>query len=157
MERRKLVILTQYFPPEMGAPQSRLFETASGLVKLGWQVEVITAMLTKREWIGLSSDYDLFINTTNFDNTPVSVIEAMALGLPVVSTNVGGVPYLIENGVNGCLIEKTNVEDMFHSLSSILDNQSFAETLSRDARKKAEKFDWEHIKPLWLKVFEETQ
>jgi len=44
MERRKLVILTQYFPPEMGAPQSRLFETASGLVKLGWQVEVITAM-----------------------------------------------------------------------------------------------------------------
>jgi len=87
----------------------------------------------------------------------VSVIEAMALGLPVVSTNVGGVPYLIENGVNGCLIEKDNVEDMFHSLSSILDNQTFAETLYRNARKKAETFGWENVKPLWLKVLEETE
>jgi len=111
-----------------------------------------TGRLTKREWIELSSDYDLFINTTNFDNTPVSVIEAMALGLPVVSTNVGGVPYLIENGVNGCLIEKDNVEDMFHSLSSILDNPSFAEMLSQFARKKAKTFDWEEVKPLWLKL-----
>ncbi|MEM4171107.1 MAG: hypothetical protein QW037_05430, partial [Thermoplasmata archaeon] len=40
----KLVILSQYFPPEMGAPQSRLFETALGLQNRGWAVSVITAM-----------------------------------------------------------------------------------------------------------------
>lgn len=44
METKKIVILTQYFPPEMGAPQSRLFETAKGLKELGWDVFVITAM-----------------------------------------------------------------------------------------------------------------
>ena len=55
-------------------------------------------ILKKEEWIDLSKDYDIFINTTNFDNMPVSVMEAMALGLPVVSTNVGGLPYLIEDG-----------------------------------------------------------
>jgi glycosyltransferase involved in cell wall biosynthesis len=41
---KKIVILSQYFPPEMGAPQSRLYETAVGLKQLGWEVIVITAM-----------------------------------------------------------------------------------------------------------------
>lgn len=43
-KRMRLVILTQYFPPEIGAPQSRLYETALGLQRLGWEVEVITAL-----------------------------------------------------------------------------------------------------------------
>lgn len=43
MEKR-LVLLTKYFPPEMGAPQSRLYETVLGLQKRGWEVLVITAM-----------------------------------------------------------------------------------------------------------------
>ena len=53
----------------------------------------ITGILRKAEWIELSKDYDVFINTTNVDNMPVSVIEAMALGMPIVSTNVGGIPF----------------------------------------------------------------
>ncbi len=65
---------------------------------------VFTGLLSKAEWIALSADYDIFINTTNFDNTPVSVIEAMALGLPVVSTDVGGMPHLINHGQDGWLI-----------------------------------------------------
>ncbi len=44
MIERKIAIITQYFPPEMGAPQSRLYETAAGLTRLGWKVEVITAL-----------------------------------------------------------------------------------------------------------------
>jgi len=76
----------------------------------------------------------------------------MALGLPVVSTNVGGVPYLIENGVNGCLIERASIDDMFQALCRIIENPSFAEMLSRIARKKAKTFDWEEVKPLWLKL-----
>lgn len=44
MNKHKLTIITQYFPPEMGAPQSRLWETAIGLKKRGWQIQVITAM-----------------------------------------------------------------------------------------------------------------
>ncbi len=42
--RSRLVILTQYFPPEIGAPQSRLYETALGLQRLGWEVEIITGL-----------------------------------------------------------------------------------------------------------------
>ena len=46
---------------------------------------------------------DVFLNTTNYDNTPVSVLEAMACGLPLVSTNVGGIPYLLEDGKTALL------------------------------------------------------
>ena len=49
----------------------------------------ITGRLDKKDWIKLAADYDIFINTTDFDNHPVSVIEAMGLGLPLVSTEVG--------------------------------------------------------------------
>jgi len=44
MKDQRLVILSQYFPPEMGAPQSRLYETAKGLKQLGWEVTILTAL-----------------------------------------------------------------------------------------------------------------
>ena len=74
------------------------------------QVDVkLTGKLNKTEWINLAKDYNIFINTTNFDNMPVSVIEAMALGLIIVSTNVGGMPFLIKNKKNGLLVPPNNV------------------------------------------------
>ena len=54
----------------------------------------------KKEKKELASKHDIFINTTHFDNTPVSVMEAMALGLPVISTNVGVIPFLLTNEQN---------------------------------------------------------
>ena len=60
--------------------------------------------MRKKDWAALSVDYDFFINSTDVDNTPISVIEAMALGLPVISTDVGGMPFLIEDGKDGILV-----------------------------------------------------
>ncbi len=65
-------------------------------------------LLKKEDWIKLSSNYDIFINTTNYDNMPTSVIEIMALGLPIVSTNVGGLKYLHEDGVDALLVDKND-------------------------------------------------
>src|SRR5258708_22366907 len=49
---------------------------------------------------------DIFLNTSSIDNTPVSVLEAMAAGLCVVSTNVGGIPYLLESGREAFLVRQ---------------------------------------------------
>jgi L-malate glycosyltransferase len=106
--------------------------------------------LSKKEWIGLSANYDIFINTTNVDNTPVSVIEAMALGLPVVSTNVGGMPYLLDHGNTGILVERNNAKEMASAIKFLLENSDRANTISNKARLKVENFDWEKVKPLWL-------
>lgn len=92
---------------------------------------------------------DIFINTTNFDNMPSSVIEAMACGLPVVSTNVGGLPYLIDDGVDGVLVPPNNVQAMAAAVQRVLVEPDLAEKLSSNARKKAESFDWSIILPKW--------
>lgn len=97
-----------------------------------------TGLLPKAEWIALSAEYDIFLNTTTVDNTPVSVIEAMALGLPVVSTNVGGIPYLINDGKEGMLVERGDVDGMCNALIEIIGQRALAAQLSRSGRKKAE-------------------
>ena len=97
---------------------------------------------------------DIFINTTNVDNTPVSVIEAMACGLCIVSTNVGGIPYLIDDGVDGLLVPPDNAEAMAEAVKKILNNPELAQKLSANARKKTEQFDWERIIPMWEEVFQ---
>ena len=109
-----------------------------------------TGKLSKAEWIDLSESYDIFINTTNVDNTPVSLIEAMALGLPIVSTNVGGIPYLISHEENGLLVESNNVESMMEAVAKLLEDQKMAERLSIAGRRKSEEFDWKKVKLKWL-------
>ena len=108
--------------------------------------------LTKEEWIPLSGHYDIFINTTSVDNTPVSVIEAMALGLPVVSTNVGGLPYLIEEGETGLLVEPDDIKAMAEAIRKLLSDSLLAEKISRNARKKVENFDWQKLRQNWLEL-----
>ena len=106
--------------------------------------------LTKSEWINLSQDYNIFINTTNFDNMPVSVIEAMALGLVVVSTNVGGMPYLIEHNKDGILLEPDNVKVFVDAIKQVSENSETAEAMTLHARHKVEQFDWNVVKHLWF-------
>ena len=111
-----------------------------------------TGTLSKEAWIKRSEEFDVFINTTNFDNTPVSVMEAMALGLPVVSTNVGGMPFLIENNVDGILVEKENVEEMTNAIKKLFETDAIA--LANRARSKAKSFGWEQVKVKWFEILD---
>jgi glycosyltransferase involved in cell wall biosynthesis len=111
----------------------------------------LTGVLSKSDWHKKSEDFDIFINTTNFDNTPVSVMEAMALGLPVVSTNVGGMPYLIKDGVDGILVEKENAQAMKDAIVSLL-VENTSQEVAVNARKKAESFAWKSVKKQWFEL-----
>ncbi len=110
---------------------------------------IFKGKLEKEEWISVSQEYDIFLNTTNFDNMPVSIIEAMALGFPVISTNVGGLHYLIEKNKTGILIPPNNVEGFENAIITLLNNPEMVADLSTNARRKAESFDWEKVKHLW--------
>ncbi|MCG2611241.1 glycosyltransferase family 4 protein [Flavobacterium sp. SM15] len=111
-----------------------------------------TGKLSKTQWTQLSADYDIFINTTHLDNTPVSVMEAMALGLPVVSTNVGGLPFLIKNEKEGLLVNDKDVMGMVNAVEKLLADEELSNKLSVSGRSKAETWDWEQVKLLWKKV-----
>jgi glycosyltransferase involved in cell wall biosynthesis len=95
---------------------------------------------------------DIFLNTTHLDNTPVSVIEAMACGLPVVSTNVGGIPYLLEHGKTALLVQPGNVGEMAAAVNRLMTDPDLAAQLSANGRKLAESFDWEVVLPQWCRL-----
>jgi glycosyltransferase involved in cell wall biosynthesis len=99
------------------------------------------------------SHADIFLNTTNVDNTPVSVLEAMACGLCVVNTNVGGIPYLLRNEHDALLVSPNNELEMAAAIRRVLCEPGLAARLSWNARREVEKFDWSAIFPSWQKIF----
>jgi glycosyltransferase involved in cell wall biosynthesis len=96
---------------------------------------------------------DIFLNTSEIDNTPVSVLEAMACGLCVVSTNVGGLPYLLRNGEDALLVPPRDPEAMAAAVRHLLREPALAEKLSRNGRLKAEAHDWSKVLPEWEALF----
>jgi glycosyltransferase involved in cell wall biosynthesis len=92
---------------------------------------------------------DIFLNTTNVDNTPVSVLEAMACGLCVVSTSVGGIPYLLEDERDALLVPPGSPDAMARAVRRILNDPELAARLSYNAYLKARKFDWSVVLPKW--------
>jgi glycosyltransferase involved in cell wall biosynthesis len=92
---------------------------------------------------------DIFLNTSSVDNTPVSVLEAMACGLCVVSTNVGGLPYLLRGGTDALLVDPDSVEGMDGAVRRLLTEPGLAERLSRNARAEASQYDWAAVLPQW--------
>jgi L-malate glycosyltransferase len=117
----------------------------------------IMGRLSQEGWSSLSDDYDIFLNTTNVDNTPLSVIEAMALGIPVVTTNAGGLPYLVEEGKDGLLVPAGDAEKMAQAIKKILNDPALCRTLSQNGRKKAEGFSWDAIKDQWFEVIDKAK
>lgn len=108
-----------------------------------------TGLLTKKEWVDLSKEYDVFLNTSKFDNMPVSVMEAMALGLPVISTNVGGMSSLITDGKTGRLIPPNSALGFADAIEDLLENADKAKSMARNARLEMEKLDWQLLKEKW--------
>ena len=96
---------------------------------------------------------DIFLNTTNYDTAPRSVLEAMANGLCVVSTDVGGISYIIDDGKTGLLVPPGDADAMASAIQKILTKPELAKLLSANAHRKAKKNDWSHILPQWEGLF----
>jgi glycosyltransferase involved in cell wall biosynthesis len=96
---------------------------------------------------------DIFITTNHIDNMPVAILEACAMGLPVVSTNVGGVPDLLQDGVTGLLTPDDDDAAMADAVLRLLQDHELSSTLSSNGRALAERSSWDAIKPLWDAVF----
>ena len=136
----------------IGPEKGMTIEELSNYAKLKKVNVTFTGKLSKSEWTRLSEKFDVFINTTHFDNTPVSVIEAMALGLPIVSTNVGGIPFLLKNNETALLVQDSAVDEMTQAIIELIENSELANQLSQNGRKLAELFDWNSVKNQWKEI-----
>jgi len=101
------------------------------------------------------SNADIFLNTTTVDNMPVAVVEACAMGLCVVATDVGGLRDLIVDRENGILVQDRSVGEMAAAVNELLGNSGLASKISADARLLAERSAWTNVQPAWDALFEE--
>ncbi len=108
-----------------------------------------TGWVAKSEIPGLLSRADVFLNTADTDNAPVSVTEAMACGLCVVSTDAGGMPDLVEDGESALLVGRDDSAAMATAVERVLDDPELAARLSSNARREAEARDWSRVLPRW--------
>lgn len=99
---------------------------------------------TGNELVKIYQTNDVFILTSNYDNYPNVVLEAMACGLPVIGTNVGGIPSQIINNKTGILIESNNIEQLKNAILELARNKEKRESMGILGRKRVEKeFSWD--------------
>lgn len=96
---------------------------------------------------------DVFLNTSALDNAPVSVIEAMACGLAVVSTDAGGLPSLLEDGVDALLAPVDDADALADRVLRILDDPSLAARVRTTALERSAARDWSVVLPRWQALF----
>ncbi len=113
--------------------------------------------LSKTEKLREFSDADIFLNTNRVDNMPVAVVEACAMGLPVVSTDVGGIPDLLTNNENGILVADNDTAAMTEAIDGLLMNSALSEKLSRNGRLLAERSSWTSVRDDWSDLFDRTK
>jgi glycosyltransferase involved in cell wall biosynthesis len=111
--------------------------------------------VSKREIPARLSCGDVFLNTTDVDNAPVSVLEAMACGLCVVSTDAGGMPDLAVNDENALLVPRRDASAMAAAVARLLGNSDLAARISRNARTRALECDVARVLEGWREVFSE--
>lgn len=99
---------------------------------------------------------DIFISTSTTDNMPVAIIEACAMGLPVVTTRVGGIPDLLIEGETGLFVESGDDDAMVNAILRLLRDPVLTQRLSTNGRKLALRSSWSEVRKQWEQLFDET-
>ena len=96
---------------------------------------------------------DMMVNASLVDNMPISILEALASGVPVVSTDAGGIPYLVENGKTALLVSKKDPVAMADAMLRILQDSELANTLRDNGIASLERYTWGSVKRRLFDVY----
>lgn len=99
------------------------------------------------------AEADIYIQTPDIDNAPSSVIEAFASGCPVVSTDAGGVPALVSDGVDGLLVPCGDHQRAAFQVARLLEDPDLAERITRRARENCEVYSWSAVRNRWASLY----
>ena len=101
--------------------------------------------LPQQDIFTLYQKAQLFVLHSQEESQGIVLAEAMAAGLPIVATNVGGIPYVVENGKNGLLCKYGDTIAMAEMITQLLDDKQKYQTFSIAAQKAAQSYNWKHI------------
>jgi glycosyltransferase involved in cell wall biosynthesis len=101
----------------------------------------------------LCDEADVFVNSSIVDNQPISVLEALAAGLPVVSTPTGAIPEMLGDGETGILVPARDPAAMARAVSALLHEPDRAVTLARRARQAVVAHTWPEVRDRWAAAY----
>jgi glycosyltransferase involved in cell wall biosynthesis len=144
-------------------PQARLTIAGSGpmlekLQQLVQQLELQSAVyfagrLNSAQMAELYRSADLMLNSSLVDNSPNSLIEALACGVPVISSNVGGISQLVSHGADALLFSAGDHQAMYQHASSLVQNAYLRQQLISHGLKNSKRFYWSEVKQQLVKQY----
>lgn len=109
--------------------------------------------LERQQVVDLYHGADAMLNPSRVDNMPNSVLEALACGLPVISTNVGGVPYIVQHGQTALLVPRDDAGAMADAIVKLYTDTTLRNALREKGRRAVAQYAWEEVRPLWLSLY----
>jgi glycosyltransferase involved in cell wall biosynthesis len=96
---------------------------------------------------------DIYLNASKIDNQPLSILEAFACGLPVVTTDAGGIPDIVTDETTGFLVPVGDHKALAARALKLLDDQAFATIMTERARLVCSRYTWPVVCPQWLDLY----
>ena len=157
---RALALVAQRFPGLRASiagtgPELEYLGALAGALGIADRVR-FTGRLDAHEMVRLYQSADLVLNPSRADNTPNSILEALACGVPVVSTDVGGIPFLVEHGRSAWLAPVESPEALAHGVCEVLTNPQLRDTLVASGLELARSCAWTNVRAQWLGTYREV-
>lgn len=96
---------------------------------------------------------DVFLNGSEIDNQPLSILEAFSCGLPVVTTDAGGIPDIVADGTTGMVVARGDYGAMAQRALALLRDSSLAARIVEQARKECLKYSWPAVRDAWVNTY----
>ena len=100
-------------------------------------------------------DADIYVMTPNIDNMPGTLLECMASGIPIVSTNAGGIPYVVTDEKTALLVDLDDDEGVARQVFRLLEDVSLVQRITQEARREVEKYRGEPVRDQWIALYRE--
>jgi L-malate glycosyltransferase len=99
------------------------------------------------------ASHDIYVQSPNIDNMPTSILEAYASGLPVVSTEAGGIPAILTHGIHGLLAPLDDDNRLAAHVVALLDDRALVRRVTLAAREACESYTWSSVRDEWLRLY----
>lgn len=98
---------------------------------------------------------DIFLNASEIDNQPLSILESFACGLPVVTTDAGGIPGIVTNEKTGLLVSRGDYQAIATAALRLLAVPALAQSIVNNALAECRRYSWEAVRSQWLELYED--
>jgi len=143
-------------------PEATLTVAGNGPERDKLQQVAVDLNLNKTTFVGrvehdkiveLYDSCDVFLNGSLIDNQPLSILEAFACGLPIVTSNAGGIPYMVENERTGLIVECNDSDGLAQAALRLFAEPNLTTRLINEGRRECNKYSWAAVRDQWLDLY----